>query len=85
MRTILQAFKYDTRSTTGRNLRGIMLLFNKGSVDELSVNDVNNFPYFPRPEDDKWKTEILTLLAEERDRGYLDEEETEWFNYLCTS
>ena len=85
LRTILKAIMYDTRSTTGRNLRGIMLLLNKRSVEEISLNDVANFPYYPRPEDDEWKTEILTLMSEERDRGYLDKEDTEWFNYLCTS
>ena len=85
LRTILRAIKYDTRSTTGKNLRGILLLSNKGSIEELSLSDVDNFPYFSMPDEDEWKTEMLTLLLEERERGCLDKEETEWFNYLCTS
>ena len=64
---------------------GILLLSNKGSVEELSLSDVDNFPYFSMPDEDEWKTEMLTLLLEERERGCLDKEETEWFNYLCTS
>ena len=85
LRTILSAIMHDTRSTTGKNLRGILLLSSKGSVEELSVSDANHFPYFPMSQEEEWKTEMLTLLIEERDRGSLDKEETEWFNYLCTS
>ena len=83
LRTLLEAIKCDTRSTTGKNLRGIMLLTSKGSIDELCVND--HFSYFPRPEDDEWKIELLTQMIEERDRGQLDKEEMELFNYLCTN
>ena len=83
--TLLEAIKYDTRSTTGRNLRGIMLLCNKSSIDEISINDCDCFPYFPRPEDDSWKIEMLTQMVDEKDGGYLDEEEFKWFNYLCTN
>ena len=39
----------------------------------------------PRPEDDERKIEILTEMIEEKDRGHLDEEEMELFNYLCTN
>ena len=83
--TLLEAIKYDTRSTTGKNLRGIMLLCNKNCIDDISMNDIDNFQYFPRPEDDEWKTEMLNQMVDERDRGYLDEEEINWFNYLCTN
>ena len=83
--TLLRAIKYDTRSTTGRNLRGIMLLSNKTSIDDITVDDGDHFPYCPRPEEDKWKIEMLTQLMEERDRGYLEEEDLEWVDYLCTS
>ena len=85
LRTILSAIMHDTRSTTGKNLRGILLLSSKGSIEELSVSDADHFPYFPMSQEEEWKTEMLTLLIEERDRGSLDKEETEWFNYLCTS
>ena len=83
--TLLEAIKYDTRSTTGKNLRGIMLLCNKNCIDDISMNDIDNFQYFPRPEDDEWKTEMLNQMVDEKDRGYLDEEEINWFNYLCTN
>ena len=85
LRTLLMDIKYDTRSTTGRNLRGIMLLSNKTSIDDITVEDGDHFPYCPRPEEDNWKIEMLIQLMEERDRGYLEDEDLEWVNYLCTS
>ena len=54
-----------------------MLLTSKGSIDELCVND--HFSYFPRPEDDEWKIELLTQMIEERDRG-----QGKWnFSIIC--
>ena len=52
LRTLLSTIQYDTLSTTGKNLRGIMLLSNKCSIDEITVEDIGSFPYFPRPEED---------------------------------
>ena len=85
LRTLLEAIKYDTRSTTGSNLRGIMLLSSKSNIEDISVNDGDQFPYFPRPEDEDWKAEMLNQLIDEKDRGCLDKEEIEWLDYLCTS
>ena len=85
LHTLLDAIKYDTRSTTGKNLRGIMLLTSGVCIDDISVNDCFNIQYFPRPEDDDWKIEILTQMMEEKERGYLNEEENELFDHLCTN
>ena len=62
-----------------------MLLCSKGSIEDISVNDCDQFPYFPRPEDEDWKAEMLNQFIEEKDRGCLDKEEIEWLDYLCTS
>ena len=58
---------------------------NFDSANDITVEDVDHFSYCPRPEEDNWKIEMLIQLMEERDRGYLEDEDLEWVNYLCTS
>ena len=60
LRTLLSAIQMDTTSTTGRNLRSIMLLCEKSSIDDITVDDINKFPYFPRPAEEYWKCEMTT-------------------------
>ena len=85
LRLILQLSERNTNSTTGKNLRGIMLLAGKNTIEDIELIDVDNFPYFPRPQEDEWKTAMLEHLSEERSAGVLDESQLEWLEYLCTS
>ena len=84
LRTLLSAIQLDTTSTTGRNLRNIMLLCDKSSIDDISVDDITNFPYFPRPVDDYWKCEMLQHMLEEKNFRTLDDDEIQWMNYLAS-
>ena len=43
----------DTRYTK-KNLREIMLLAGKFTINDVEVKDSDVFPYFPRPEEDEW-------------------------------
>ena len=72
-------------STIGRNLRSIMLLSKKCSNDEISEDDINNFPYYPRPVEDDWKCEMLQNILEEKNFSTLDNSDIEWMNYLATN
>ena len=83
--TLLSAIELDTRSTTGKNLREIMLLTDKLSIYDIKTEDADHFPYFPRPEEDAWKTEVIQCLLEEREQGNLDESDLELLNYLCAN
>ena len=85
LNTLLSSIQFDTTSTTGRNLRNIMLLCQKCSIDDITVDDINNFPYFPRPADEDWKCEMLQQLLEEKDFRILDKEETEWMDHLASN
>ena len=44
-RNLLETIKLDVRSTTGSNLREIMHLLNKDSIDDLSKSDVNTLDF----------------------------------------
>ena len=41
LKNLLSQIEKDTRSVTGRNLRNIMLLLNKHSIDQITVGEIN--------------------------------------------
>ena len=45
----------DVRSVTGSNLRKIMLLVGKTSVEDIKVEDVDTLEYFKLDENEHWK------------------------------
>ena len=61
LKKVLMAVKYDCRSNTGKNLRKMMKLTGRSSVDDLKVNDINKLIYSEIPEGEVWKI----ILAEE--------------------
>jgi hypothetical protein len=83
LKTILKVSKYNTNSTTGRKLRNIMILAGKHTVTEVEAEDLNSFPYFPRPGEEEWRLEMLQHLLEERKDVGLDESDLEWLEFLC--
>ena len=52
----------DVGSTTGRNLRKIMLQTNKDTVVVLSATDVKDMKYFPLAPEDEWRPTLLKEL-----------------------
>ena len=85
LKTLISAIQVDTTSTTGRNLRSIMLLSKKCCIDDISEDDINNFPYYPRPIEDDWKCEMLQNILEEKNFSTLDNSDIEWMNYLASN
>ena len=83
LKTLLSAIETDTRSTTGKNLREIMLRVNKSSIFDITISDSDTIPYFPRPEEDRWKTETLQLMMREREQGRLDDADQAVMDHLC--
>ena len=71
----------DVRSTTGRNLRQILLQTDKLSVDHLVKDDISGLQYHPTLPGDKWKEgfvkEILDLRSNKLEIEGFDEEELE--------
>ena len=61
------------------NYRGL----NKSSIFDITVSDSDTIPYFPRPEEDRWKTETLQLMMREREQGRLDDADQAVMDHLC--
>ena len=85
LNTLLSAIRMDTRSTTGKNLRQIMIISGKLSIEDIDTEDSNFFEYFPRPVEDDWKSELIKIMMDEREQGNLDETDQELMDYLCTN
>ena len=63
---LFQCICFDVRSTTGSNLRDIMLAVNKDNVLDLEPSDSNKIKYNEAKEEDRWKIDILKELIEVR-------------------
>ena len=85
LKTILDVTKSDTRATTGKNLREIMILAKKHSIDDITLEDSDSFEYFSRPPEDEWKTELLTFMLAERELGNLDESDKQFMEFICSN
>ena len=51
---VLNSIQRDTRSTTGGNIRRILLLTKKESIEQISDIDVENIKYAKMQDDDMW-------------------------------
>ena len=82
--------KDDARSTTGQNLRNMMLLFNKNSIDEIEEKDIIEYVYAPVESHDEWKLQMIKELIDVKNKELeienLSKEEVDhMIEYLCTS
>jgi hypothetical protein len=84
LRTLLSTLENNTSSTTGRNLRSILLITNKSSIHEVDLSDVENLVYRPVEEEREWRVELVELLLVEREQGGLEDSDLEWLEWLCT-
>ena len=64
LKCLFNILKYDTQSVTGFNLRKIMLLLEKTSIDELKPSDANEAKYFPVPNSEKWKIDLINEITD---------------------
>ena len=64
LRQLYYLAKDDVRTTTGCNLRNILLLTNKLSVDDLNVDLVENIKYQQIEEKDLWRIGMVKELIE---------------------
>ena len=64
LKCLYNILKYDTQSVTGFNLRKIMLLLEKTSIDELKPSDANEIKYFPVPDSESWKIDIINEITD---------------------
>ena len=71
LRNILGIVKKDCRSTTGRNLRKIMLLLGNTSIDEINEEDLNKQTYSPVNNHDEWRIVMAKELVEIKNKNVI--------------
>ena len=87
---LLSQISHDVRSTSGKNLRNILLQTEKYDVDELVKSDVRCISYHQLDEEDDWKARLLNELIDTREEKLnLDEfnenEIGDLITFICTS
>ena len=90
LRQMYTVAKADVRTTTGSNLRNILLLTNLSSIDDLQPSSLDNIRYHEILEEDTWR---ITLIKEAIDikcghtnlpEGWTFEEFEEIINFACS-
>ena len=64
LRSLCLKLMKECRSTTGKNIRNLMVRFRCGTYSELQKNVVKDVPYVEADEQDKWKIEAVKDLTE---------------------
>jgi hypothetical protein len=87
---LLRFIKYDTKSTTGSNLRNLLLLTNKNTIDELGMDDIDKLKYCDIEEDKKWRVqmakEIIDIKSSKLELdNFSTDELDEMLEHLCTT
>ena len=87
---LLNLVKHDVRSTVGSNLRNIMLLTGKDTIDEIKERDVLDVDYAPVNQEDLWKIKMVMEIIDVGDgqlhlENFSKEEIDDTLEYLCTS
>ena len=87
---LLKTIKHYARSTSGSNLRNILLMTDKCDVDELIPSDCSFVKYHPILEVDTWKVNFLLEATDVKFKqlevdGFNTEEIEEIIDFLCCS
>ena len=87
---LIHSVKLDTRSTTGNNLRRLMLLMNKENVDQIDKSDYKHLEYHEIDDEEKWKVAFIREVTNVKFNrfeveGFEQDELDEILDFLCTS
>ena len=87
---LLTLVQHDTRSTTGSNLRNLLLLTGKNKIEDLNYRDIDNFTYAPVEAENVWKIGMVKEIIDAKAgnlhvENFSDEELDEIRDFLCTS
>ena len=87
---LLDTIMQDTRSTTGSNLRNILLLTEKSDVRELVPSDVQKMKYHPISPENEWKVGFINHIIEAKNGQVVvpnisDADLEDMLTVLCTS
>ena len=75
---------------TGSNLRNIMILVDKNTINEICINDVQNIVYATVSEENNWKIscvkELIDILHKDKSlNGFSKKEVKEMLDDLCVN
>ena len=89
-RNIFNLIKYDCRSTTGKNLRSIMLECGSMDVDSITSKDIATIDFYPVPPNEQWRIGLAIELLEARDEGnfpfgWNKDDINETIAYVCST
>ena len=65
---MLDLIKYDCQSTTGRNLRKLLLLTEKAHIEELRSDDLKNMCFYDVPQGEIWKVRLAKEIMDVRNK-----------------
>ena len=90
LRNAFESLKADCRSTTGANIRNIMLECNADLLKPPSADEVKNLKFQPVPSGEEWRIDVIKHLLKIRDNGMEDaalnnDELTTMLEHLCTT
>ena len=87
---IYNTIKHDCQTTTGNNMRELMLLTNNNKIESIWKTDILKIKYHPIASEDEWKIGCLFDLMNTRQgnamiEGLEPEEIKEMLEYICVS
>ena len=50
----------------------------------MHKTDIDRLRYFPMPQEDEWKLELITIMIEEQESCDFDEDASDLMKLLCT-
>ena len=90
LRHAFNRFSRDCRTTTGSNVRNILLETGSQLFDQLSMINIRKIRFHPTPVEEQWRISVIRDLLDIRDGmdddvGWTKEEVDETLQYLCTT
>ena len=87
---LLETIQYNTKSTTGRNLRKLMFISQKSNINLLNKNDEKFGTYSTVLAENRWKVNLVKEITDVRFgnlqvENFSVEEMEEIQNYICSS
>ena len=87
---LLNFIKHDVRSTTGSNLRNLLLLTDKNTIDDLCKDDIRKLKYNEIDGKDVWKVNMIHEITDIKFNkleveNFTQDELDEILSHLCTS
>lgn len=73
LKMILSAIEQDVRSSTGKNMRVIMIESGKHYISNITIHNFEAVSYHTYEDDEQWRIELIKYLLEQRMTSTLDD------------